>query len=66
MSVKKNLNKIMEVTWLLIAIFSLVTFAVVFYNHGWKPAQPMAIFFPIAVIFYFVRRKRSKALSEEE
>jgi uncharacterized membrane protein len=64
--VKNHLNKILEYTWLAIAIVAVVAFIYYYFNYGFQPVKPLIAIIPISIIFYFVRRQRSRKFEEEE
>jgi len=64
--VKNHLNKILEYTWLAIAILAIIAFIYYYYNYGFHPVKPLIIIIPISIIFYLVRRQRSNKFEKEE
>lgn len=63
---KKRLNKLLEITWLIIGISSLIALVYYYLNYGFDSIKPFLVIIPVSVVFYISRRKRGAKLEEEE
>jgi len=64
--VKKRLNKILEIAWLIIGISSIIAFVYYFFTYGFEPVKPLLLIIPVSAIFYYSRRQRGKKMESEE
>ena len=65
LNVKKRLNKIFEIAWLLIGIVSIVASVYYYFNYGLEPVKPLLLIIPVSGIFYVIRRQRGKKMESE-
>ena len=63
---KNRLNKILEYTWLTIAVLAIIAFIYYYYNYGIQTVKPLIIITPISIIFYLIGRQRSSKFEKEE
>jgi len=64
--VKKRLNKILEITWLLIGISSIVALVYYYLDGRIEHVKPLLFIIPVSVLFYISRRRRGKKMDSEE
>tara|TARA_B100000674_G_scaffold72871_1_gene50361 strand:- start:15930 stop:16124 length:195 start_codon:yes stop_codon:yes gene_type:complete len=64
--VKKRLNKILEITWLLIGISSIVALVYYYLDGRIEDVKPLLFIVPVSVLFYISRRRRGKKMDSEE
>jgi O-antigen/teichoic acid export membrane protein len=57
--------RILEITWLCIAIAGVVIGAYKFAIDGWGEAIPFLMFTFVAAIFYYIRRRQRIRLEQE-
>ncbi|MAS52682.1 MAG: hypothetical protein CMD20_05715 [Flavobacteriales bacterium] len=62
---KKRLNKIFEIAWLIIGISSIIAFIYYYFNYGLEPVKPLLLIIPVSGIFYYSRRQRGKKMDSE-
>jgi len=60
--VKKSLNKIFEITWLIIGFSSIIAFIYFYLNYGLEPVKPLLLIIPVSGVFYYSRRQRGKKM----
>ena len=62
---KKRLNKIFEIAWLIIGITSIIAAVYYYINYGLDPIKPLLLIIPVSAIFYYTRRQRGKKMESE-
>ena len=65
LNVKNRLNKIFEITWLIIGISSIIALVYYYFKFGLEPVKPLFIIIPVSGIFYYSRRKRGREIDKE-
>lgn len=57
--------RILEITWLCIAIAGVLIGSYKFYTEGWDEALYFFIFTFVAAIFYYIRRRQRIRMEQE-
>ncbi len=66
LNVKKRLNKIFEIAWLIICFSSIIAIIYYYFNYGLEPVKPLLLIAPISGLFYYSRRQRGKKMEKEQ
>jgi hypothetical protein len=63
--VKKHLNKIFEIAWLIIGISSIIASVYYYFKYGLEPVKPLLLIIPVSGVFYYIRRKRGGKMNKK-
>ncbi len=64
--VMKNIGRIMEYLWLIVAGLCLATFGHAIIHYGWHRARIFLLFFLLSMIMYFWRRAVDRRREQED